>query len=285
MFDRRPPANFAEAITVFLISCLYTLPCWGQGAPERPPRGFVVSLGLSDQPRVFRTEAAHAARVLSAYYGRGGATRVRPTKESPAIPQVFVLASILAQTAARMDKQRDVLIVFLTSHGSPDGIAIQSGRSISTLAPNELRAILDRTGVERKVLIVSACHSGIFTTLANYKTAVITASDAFSASFGCTATANLTYFGLAFLIGSIPDTPTLSAAFQSTLPFIKQLEDARCSGDEKISAAQRKRLVEKGECFRRSNPQMAGGWEFIDTWRAANVSAAVKTEIQDVFPR
>jgi hypothetical protein len=270
-----PPTIVAKAIlAVALISGLNSQPCSAQEAPERSSRGFVLSVGLSDEQNVFRLEAAHAARVLSAQFGHGGTARVRPTEDLPSIPMPSMLATLLAQTASQMDKQHDVLIVFLTSHGSPQGLAVKSGKRMGTLAPRQLRNMLDATGVERKVLIVSACYSGVFAGLANRKTAVITAADAVSPSFGCTATAKLTYFGAAFL-GSIPETPTLPAAFQKALPRIEQLEDKLCSGDKKISDAQRRRLVEQRKCFRRSNPQMSGGQEFVENWRATNVKAGV----------
>jgi hypothetical protein len=275
MCSRMPPMIVARAILgVALISSLNSQPGWAQAAAEPPHKGFVLSVGLSDEQNVFRLEAAHAARVLSAHYGRGGTARVRPTKERPTIPAPSMLATLLAETASQMDKQHDVLIVFLTSHGSPDGLAIKSGRRMSRLAPSQLRNMLDATGVERKVLIVSACYSGVFASLATPRTAVITAADAVSSSFGCTATAKLTYFGSAFL-GSIAETPTLAAAFQTALPRIEQLEDKLCNRGRKISEVQREKLVEQGKCFRRSNPQMAGGQEFVETWRAANVGAGV----------
>jgi hypothetical protein len=57
--------------------------------------------------------------------------------------------------------------------------------------------MLDQTGVQHKVVIISACYSGVFIPrLANSDTLVITAADAGHASFGCEDNkAQWTYFG------------------------------------------------------------------------------------------
>ena len=96
-----------------------------------------------------------------------------------------------------MDRDSDILILFLTSHGSPDGLAITAGRRAETLAPSALAEMLDQTGVRHKVVIISACYSGVFIPrLANSDTLVITAADAGHASFGCEDNkAQWTYFG------------------------------------------------------------------------------------------
>jgi hypothetical protein len=59
--------------------------------------------------------------------------------------------------------------------------------------------MLDRTGVRHKVVIISACYSGVFIPrLAEADTLVITAADANHSSFECRDKAKWTYFGDAF---------------------------------------------------------------------------------------
>jgi len=267
-------SRFAIAISFFF--AVLAANCCHAQTSGRSPRAFVVAVGFSDEQPVFRREAAKAGQVLGAYYGRGGAVHILPNRQHPAIPDANALAQELRATAAEMDRQNDILIVFLTSHGSPDGIAITRGKTNDTLSPGQLRQMLDATGVRRKVLIVSACYSGVFIGLANDSTAVITAADAVSPSFGCTNEARLTYFGRAFLKDSIPDTPTLAAAFAKAKPIIGKRETGMCGHGRELSAARQTRLIERGECFKRSNPQMSGGAEFIKAWRATNGSAADK---------
>jgi hypothetical protein len=69
--------------------------------------------------------------------------------------------------------------LILTSHGSPDGLAIKAGRLTQTLTPSSLAEMLAKTGVRHKVVVISACYSGVFIPrLANPDVLVITAADA-----------------------------------------------------------------------------------------------------------
>src|SRR4051794_18921583 len=143
-----------------------------------------------------------------------------------------------------MDTNKDVLAVVLTSHGSPEGLAVVAGRRGGTLTPPELRAILDASGAKYRIVIISACYSGVFVpALANPRTLVITAAAADRPSFGCEDGATWTYFG--------------NALFNQAL---------RTSRDLPTAFAEARRLVtarELRERFEPSNPQMAGGSEVL----------------------
>src|ERR1700716_871490 len=139
-----------------------------------------------------------------------------------------------------MNGGSDILVLILVSHGSRDGLAIRAGRLTETLTPSNLADMLDRTGVRHKVVIISACYSGVFIPrLANPDTLVITAADADHPSFGCRDKAKWTYFGDAF--------------FNIALRQAKSLKDAFV-----VARA----LVQKRELrehFEPSSPRMAGG--------------------------
>ena len=131
-------------------------------------------------------------------------------------------------------------LVYFTSHGSPDGIAVSAGRRSRTLTPSRLAGILRRTGVRYKVVIISACYSGIFIPrLANSDTLVITAADRDHPSFGCEDKAKWTYFGDAFFNSALRQSGTLREAFLRAHSLVSSWE--RRSG------------------FEPSNPQIAGG--------------------------
>jgi hypothetical protein len=49
-----------------------------------------------------------------------------------------------------MDRYSDILFLVLTSHGSPDGLAITAGRRAETLRPSTLAEMLDQTGVQHR---------------------------------------------------------------------------------------------------------------------------------------
>src|SRR6516162_2879232 len=114
-----------------------------------------------------------------------------------------------------MNGESDILFVILTSHGSPDGLAVTAGRRLTeTLKPSKLAGMLERTGVRHRVVIISACYSGIFIPpLADAETLVITAADANHPSFGCRDGAQWTYFGDALFNNALRRMANLKNAF------------------------------------------------------------------------
>jgi hypothetical protein len=139
-----------------------------------------------------------------------------------------------------MDAESDVLFLILTSHGSRAGLAVKAGRLRQTLTPSHLAGMLARTGVRHKVVVISACYSGVFIPrLAGPDVLVITAADANHPSFGCRDKAKWTYFGDAFFNVALRQAKNLKAAFDVARALVLKRE-----------------LRER---FEPSNPQMAGG--------------------------
>ncbi|MFY9899062.1 MAG: C13 family peptidase [Xanthobacteraceae bacterium] len=103
-----------------------------------------------------------------------------------------------------MDKDNDVFVLVMTSHGEQTGFALQLPGGVAELTPQQVAAALDGEGIKNRVVIVSACFSGIFVPpLANDNTIVITAADAKHTSFGCAPERDWTYFGDAFFHQSL----------------------------------------------------------------------------------
>lgn len=112
-----------------------------------------------------------------------------------------------------------------TSHGSPDGLAIKAGRLTQTLTPSRLAGILAKTGVRYKVIVISACYSGVFIPrLANPDVLVITAADADHPSFGCQHKAKWTYFGDAFFNLALRRAVSLKDAFLDARLLVRKRE-------------------------------------------------------------
>ena len=113
-----------------------------------------------------------------------------------------------------MNKDKDVFILLMTSHGDRTGFALQLPGSITELTPRQIAAALDREGIKNRVVIVSACYSGIFVPpLANDNTIVVTAADAHHSSFGCAPERDWTYFGDAFFRQSLHPGADFKNAF------------------------------------------------------------------------
>ena len=81
-------------------------------------------------------------------------------------------------------------------------------------------ALLSASGAKYKVVIVSACYSGIFTPLADADTLVITAASATRSSFGCKDGNVWTYFGEAFFANALRRTSSLTDAFETARAII-----------------------------------------------------------------
>jgi peptidase C13-like protein len=120
-----------------------------------------------------------------------------------------------------MDKDNDVFILFMTSHGERTGFALQLPRGNAELTPQQVAGTLDGEGIKNRVVIISACYSGIFVPpLANDNTIVMTAADAQHTSFGCAPERDWTYFGDAFFRQSMHPGSDFADAFDHARTLI-----------------------------------------------------------------
>ncbi len=133
--------------------------------------------------------------------------------------------------AARMDREHDVLVVYLTSHGGGDFHLAAGHRplDVTPLTPQELRTALDEAGIRHRVVAVSACYSGGWVgPLQGDGTLVMTAADATHTSYGCGRKSELTFFGRALFHEQLRQTRSFEQAFAAAVPVIRQREvDAR----------------------------------------------------------
>jgi Peptidase C13 family len=125
-----------------------------------------------------------------------------------------------------LDRESDVLLLLMTSHGEPGGFALRLPTEVvSDLTPQEVAAVLDREGIKNRIVIVSACFSGTFVPpLANDTTIVLTASDAKSTSFGCAPERDWTYFGDALFRQSLRPGRDFQRAFDNARVLIQGWE-------------------------------------------------------------
>ena len=223
----------------------------GSGAfrlePQRPGAVdiYILSFGLWGPQSVFESEAKGAARILEAQLGSKGRTIVRfnTKRRSEATPASLRAAA--QATGQALDPAEDVVVLVLTSHGAPDGIALVAGRNTTLMTPGDVRTLLNETRARHRVVIVSACYSGTFArALADERTLVITAAAADKPSFGCRDGAVWTYFGDAFFNKALRREPRLDAAFETARRLVTQREQR--------------------EGYDPSNPQIAGGSQVLE---------------------
>ena len=136
------------------------------------------------------------------------------------------IAAAVRAVGKAMDKNEDVLVLFMTSHGGQAGIALQlPGGGSTVLGPHELKAMLDGEGIKNRVVIVSACFGGVFVEpLADDDTIVLTAADAHNSSFGCAAGRDWTYFGDALFRQGMRQGMDLKRAFDHARILIRSWE-------------------------------------------------------------
>jgi Peptidase C13 family len=124
-----------------------------------------------------------------------------------------------------MNKDQDVLVLFMTSHGEKTGFALQVPGRIAELTPQQVSSTLDGEGIKNRVVIVSACFAGIFLPpIANDNTIVLTAADATHTSFGCAPERDWTYFGDAFFRQSLHPGADFTQAFDHARVLIQGWE-------------------------------------------------------------
>src|SRR5205814_10260788 len=122
----------------------------------------------------------------------------------------------LKAIAARMDRDEDILFLFLTSHGSRrHALALQqSYLTLRDLPAADLARLVKESGIRWKVIVVSACYSGGFIDpLKDDTTLIITAARHDRASFGCADENDFTYFGRAFFKEALPASRSFQDAF------------------------------------------------------------------------
>lgn len=194
-----------------------------KGDPQRTELFFLGFAGNGDEA-IFRSEARYAQQVIAQKYSSQHhamhlASNLNALEEEP-LANVYNLEALLHGIAHKMDSADDVLMLFLTSHGSRDGSidVSQWPFEMQKLEATQLSQMLDDAGVQWRVIIVSACFSGTFIeSLRNANTLIVTAASAQRTSFGCSSDRDLTYFGEA-LFGD---------ALGEESDFVKAVEMAR----------------------------------------------------------
>ena len=202
--------------------------------PAPPGEAGVYFVGFAGDggQAVFRREAQFASEVFGERFGSSERSVLLindiDDRNSWPLASVSGLAQTLKVLAPRMKTDEDVLVLFLTSHGSEDGLEIENGSlPLAQLSPGDLRQALDAAGIRWRVLVVSACYAGVFLDeLKSDTTAIITAADATHSSFGCEEDRDLTWFGEALLKDSLPGSASLEAAFHKAATLIARREDS-----------------------------------------------------------
>ncbi len=197
---------------------------------------------------VFRRESQMVADVMAQRFGADGRTIQLVNHRDAAREWPWAtplnLQRVIQQVAQRMDRERDVLFIHMTSHGAQSG-ELAAGfwpLEVDPVTPEDLKTWLDEAGIRYRLLSISACYSGSWIApLAGPDTLVMTAADADHTSYGCGSRSELTFFGRAMYDEQLRQTRSFEQAHAQARLVIDQREK------------------EAGKTDGYSNPQIAMG--------------------------
>jgi hypothetical protein len=202
----------------------------GQDTSPKPKAYFLGFAGVGDE-KVFAQEIGLASRVLGERYDiaarKLSLINDQRDLESTPLATVSGLKYALRGLGSRMNPDRDVLFLSISSHGADDPAIIVSNSQLplQDLTDDDLADALRESGIKWRVIIISACYAGGFIeSLSDPRTIVITAASADRTSFGCSNDRDLTYFGEAFYRDALPGARSLRDAFETAKAAIAARE-------------------------------------------------------------
>ena len=190
---------------------------------------FMGVAGFSEQD-VFRSEINKVRELFDVRFGTSGHSlslinNTYSWLDEPIASKTSILRG-LKRIGQQMNADEDVLMLTLSSHGDADIIQLANPPlAMENLDAAWLREALDASGIRWRVIVVSACYSGSFIDeLASPTTVIITASAADKMSFGCTNTAEMTYFGQAFFAEALRSNSSFESAFKDARLRVNERE-------------------------------------------------------------
>jgi hypothetical protein len=189
---------------------------------------FFVGFGADSTQDVFMREVDHVQRVMDERLGVSGRSvaLVNNLKTLDTMPLASStnLRIALQHIGSKMNSDEDVVLLYLTSHGSANHeLAVQMWPlDLNSIHPEDIRTYLDDAGIRWRIILISACYSGGFIkALQNEYSLIFTAAAADKASFGCANENEYTYFGEA-LFKNMDDKP-----YRFVEHFVQAMEKIR----------------------------------------------------------
>lgn len=164
------------------------------------PRYYFVAMAPDDEQRVFEREVKSVAAIADNVLGtnKRSIILVNSLNTAATIPMATNTSLKRSLEAMRglMQAEKDVLVLYITSHGAKDYIVTKmTGANLDGLTSTTLKETLDGSGIKNVVVIISACHSGSFIDdLKGPNRLIMTAASADKTSFGCSDDRDWTFF-------------------------------------------------------------------------------------------
>jgi hypothetical protein len=207
-------------------------------ADERPGVTDLYFVGFAPyaEEDVFRKDMELARDLFNQRFDTEGRSIVLLNNPRTVLQQpmatVTNLRATLKEIGATIDRDDDVVMVYLESHGGRDHrlAAEFPPLELDQLTPETLRTMLDEAAIKWRIIVVSACYSGGYIEpLKDDFTLILTASAADRTSFGCGTESNATYFA--------------DALFQHALRFEDSFVKAFAQARERIAQHEQEQKV------------------------------------------
>lgn len=204
---------------------------------------YMLAVGGDGTQEVFRREVEFVSDQFSQRFGTNGRTvtlvNSRTTVERLPMATLTSIEESLRAISQMMNREQDILFLYLTSHGSKDHeFALgQESMTLPGLQASQLGEMLRESGIRWKVVVVSACYAGGFIdSVKDKRTLIIAAARHDRRSFGCADENDFTYFGRAFFKDALPDSDSFQEAFAKAEKLVRERELADQESDGEVDS-------------------------------------------------
>jgi hypothetical protein len=227
------PSPAAEAVLIKQPQLLYE--ALSDLEDERPGMTdlYFVGFGSYAAEDVFRKDIEVARDLFDDRFDTDGRSIALINNPQTMLDVPFATVSNLRATLSEIgdiiDPDQDVVMLYLTSHGSRDHkLSVEfEPLQLEQLTPGALKEMLDSAGIKWRIIVVSACYSGGFIeTLQDDHTLIMTASASDRTSFGCGSESDATYFGDALFQHALRFEDSFVKAFAQAKARIEERERA-----------------------------------------------------------
>ncbi len=185
------------------------------------PNLYVLAFAGDGGEDVFGNEADYTSRMFAQRFGATTHTVILANNQRSLLTRPLAswsnLEAALGGLANVMHLDQDVLLVYITTHGDEahNLLVDMDPLPLDQIGPADLAGILGKHAFKWKVVVVNACYSGGFIpALRGAGTLVLTSARTDRSSFGCGSDSQITYFGKAWLVDGLNQTPDFIDAFK-----------------------------------------------------------------------
>lgn len=216
------PANVGSPEQVFYAQQQRMQDSIDKLAPRAPGKTnlYLISFAGDGEENVFRNEVDYVEKLFSERFDAKG--RILTLVNNPSTLDRRPIASLsnleiaIDALGKKLDPNDDVLMLFITTHGSRAHELYVSldPLPLDQIVPEDLADLFSESPIKHRVFVISACYSGGFIdALKDDNTMVLTAARGDRASFGCGTTSEITDFGRAFFVDALNRTASFTDAF------------------------------------------------------------------------